>query len=73
MINKILDLLLSIINFFFSKEKRLKEKKQEVIKENQERVVFKSEIEVIAKNAESNDEKIKQDAIEKMRKLIAEK
>ncbi len=73
MINKILEIISTIINYFFFKEKRVKEKRQEIIKEHQDQVIFKSEIELIAKNAESNDAKTKQEAIEKMRKLIAEK
>lgn len=72
MISKLLDILSSIIHYFlnFKKEKKIEE--VEAIRNTQEKVEFISEIESIAKKAESIDPDEKARAIEEMRRLISE-
>jgi len=72
MLSKILDILVSIINFFVNRNKTKQIEKAQVFYDKQEKVDFKSEIESVAKKAESSDPQEKADAIEAMRKLISE-
>lgn len=73
MINKLLDLLTMLFSFLFSKPERKKIELREVAAQKKQEAIFKSDIEKIAKNAESSDPVLKQDAVDKMRKLISEK
>lgn len=73
MLQKILNIIFIIINKFFNKHETAIKEKKDNIEIRKAEIVFETEIENIAKQAESENKKIKQDAIEKMRKLISEK
>jgi len=72
LIEKFLDIILSILSFFFNKEKRTHQKKVELINQKKADIEFKSKVEAVAKQAESSDSEKKAQAIEEMRKLISE-
>lgn len=72
MLNNLLEIIKSILNFFFNKKKEEKLEIINKIEEKQQEVDFKSTIEDIAKKAESKILDEKQKAIDDMRNLIAE-
>lgn len=70
--SKILSIIGSIFSFLYGLTVsffRVK-KNQEIVKQNNETI--SNEIKKIAKNAESTDDKIKQKAIDDMRRLISD-
>lgn len=71
-ISKILEIISIFLSSFFNKKKVEKLEQINKIEEKQQQVDFQSEVEKIAKNAESTNLDIKNKAIEDMRKLIAE-
>lgn len=73
MLQKILNIIFIIINKFFNKHETAIKEKKDNIEIRKAEIVFENEIENIAQQAESDNKKIKQEAVDKMRKLISEK
>jgi hypothetical protein len=71
-ISKILEIITIFLSNFFNKKKVEKLELINKIEEKKQQVDFQSEIEKIAKNAESSNLDTKNKAIEDMRKLISE-